>query len=107
MSQKKGALRLISTEYKLLDAESGYFDANGRFSIVVSEEKKSVPALVIECTFETHFHCKSPVVREMAERFTASELRLVLWPYFRELVFDLCGKMSIPPITIPLIAAEE
>jgi preprotein translocase subunit SecB len=107
MSQKKQPFRLISTEYRLLEAESGYFDASGKFSIMVTEEKKSTPALVIECTFETHFHCKSQVVRELAERFTASELRLVLWPYFRELVFDMCGKMSIPSITIPLTAAEE
>src|SRR5258708_3338195 len=107
MSQKERASRIIETEYKLLVAESGYFDATGKFSLAVAEGKKSTPALVIECSYETHFHCKAPVARELADRFTASELRLVLWPYFRELVFDLCGKMSIPPITIPLTTSEE
>ncbi len=107
MSQKERAVRVISTEYKLLEAESGYFDGSGKFSLAVADGKKSTPALTIECTYETHFHCKAPVARELADRFTASELRLVLWPYFRELVFDLCGKMSIPPITIPLTTSAE
>jgi hypothetical protein len=107
MSQKDRAISIISTEYKLLVAESDYFDASGKFSLSVSEGKKSISALTIECSYEAHFHCKAPVARELADRFTASELRLVLWPYFRELVFDLCGKMSIPPITIPFTTSTE
>jgi hypothetical protein len=107
LRNKDKTLRLISTEYKLLEAEKGYFDSSGNFSLIVKAEKKSDPALKIECCYETHFHCQSPVVREMADQFTSSELRLVLWPYFRELVFDLCGKMSIPPITIPLTTSSD
>lgn len=107
MGQKNRHGRLISTEYKLVAASSGYFDATGKFSLAVAESQKATPVLVIEALYETHFHCKAPVQKEMAERFVASELRLVMWPYFRELVFDLCGKMSIPPITIPLVASTE
>jgi hypothetical protein len=102
MKQSSAATRTISTEYKLLDAEEGYFDATGRFLLIVTDGKKSGPALTIECKYESHFHCRAPVDRDLAERFTNSELRLVLWPYFRELVYDLCGKMGIPPLTIPL-----
>jgi hypothetical protein len=107
MSQKNRAGRIISTEYKLVEADSGYFDATGKFSLVVAESQKANPVLVIEALYESHFHCKAPVRKELAERFVASELRLVMWPYFRELVFDLCGKMSIPPITIPLAASSD
>jgi hypothetical protein len=105
--QKDGGARSISTEYKLLEAASGYFNATGKFSLMVAEKLGANPALKIDCTFETHFHCNGPARKELAERFTSSELRLVLWPYFRELVFDLCGKMSIPPITIPLTTNSE
>lgn len=105
--QKDGGASTISTEYKLIAAQPGYFDATGRFSLTVAERKGAGPALRIDCTFETHFHCDGPSRKELAERFTSSELRLVLWPYFRELVFDLCGKMSIPPITIPLTTSAE
>jgi len=75
--------------------------------LAVAESQKAAPTLVIEALYETHFHCKAPTQREPAERFVASELRLIMWPYFRELVFDLCGKMSIPPITIPLVASTD
>ena len=107
MSQKNRPGRTISTEYKLVAADAGYFDATAKFSLVVVEEKKSNPALLIECVYEAHFHCKSPVARDLAERFTLSELRLLMWPYFRAFVSDLCGKMSISPITIPLATTEE
>jgi preprotein translocase subunit SecB len=107
MSQKNRPGKLISTEYKLREAESGYFDATGRFSLAVAEGQKANPALVIEAVYESHFHCKSPVDKELAERFVSSDLRLIMWPYFRELIFDLCGKMSIPPITIPLATSAE
>jgi hypothetical protein len=100
--QRGGATRSISTEYKLTDAADGYFDATGKFVLTVTDGKQSSPALVIECKYESHFHCHAPVNKEFAERFTTSELRLVLWPYFRELVHDLCGKMGIPPLTIPI-----
>jgi hypothetical protein len=100
--QKNGATRVISTEYKLLNAEEGHFDATGSFSLTVTGGKSSGPALTIECIYEAHFHCKAPVDRDLAERFTTSELRLVLWPYFREMVTNYCGKMCISPITIPL-----
>jgi preprotein translocase subunit SecB len=101
MKQKDGPTRSISTEYKLCEAEAGYFDATGKFLLTVTDGEKANPALIINCKYESHFHCKAPVDKDLAERFTASELRLVLWPYFRELVHDFCGKMGIPPVTIP------
>jgi hypothetical protein len=107
MSQRNKAGRLISTEYKLVVADAGYFDATGKFSLAVAEHQKATPALTIEAFYESHFHCKASVNPKLADRFVASELRLVMWPYFRELVFDLCGKMSIPPITIPLAAGMD
>lgn len=107
MRQKGRPRRIISTEYKLTDADAGYFDASGKLSLAVTDSTKAAPALLIECTYETHFHCKPPASKELAERFTASELRLVLWPFFREVVLDLCGKMGIPPITIPLATGAD
>jgi len=101
MGQKNRPGRTISTEYKLVGAGEGYFDATAKFSLVVVEEKKSTPALLIECIYQAHFHCvKSD--KDLVERFTSSELRLLMWPYFRAYVSDMCGKMSIGPITIPL-----
>ena len=104
MSQTNHSGRIISTEYRLVEADRGYFDATGKFSLAVADKQKATPVLQIDALYETHFHCKAPLQRDLAERFVASELRLVMWPYFRELVFGMCGKMSIPPLTIPLAA---
>jgi hypothetical protein len=107
LGKKNKAGRLISTEYKLSEAEPGYFDATAKFSLAVVEHQKATPALTIDALYESHFHCEAAANRELVERFVASELRLVMWPYFRELVFDFCGKMSIAPITIPLAASVD
>ena len=107
MGERDRATRTISTAYKLTGAKANYFDAVGKFLLTVTDDTRSKPALVINCTYESHFHCKAPLERALAERFTTSELRLVLWPYFRELVFDFCGKMGIPPIMIPLSTSTE
>lgn len=105
MRQDGRGSRTISADYDLLEAEKGYFDTSARFLLTITQAGESNPALMIECVYLAHFHCKK-TQREIAERFTKSELRLVLWPYFRELISDLCGKMAIPPITVPLSTTD-
>jgi hypothetical protein len=100
--ERGDSLRTISAEYNLVEAKGGYFESTGSFTLVAAHKKTGAIGLTIACAYVVHIHCKSPVDREMADRFTKGELRLILWPFFREFVFDLCGKMSIPPITIPL-----
>jgi preprotein translocase subunit SecB len=106
-SGKKNNTRTISAEYKLGQLEKEFFDVTARFTLTVEDKMKPPKALAVECIFDAHFHCStSDVSRERAERFTQSELRLILWPYFREFVSDISGKMAIPPLLIPLSAAE-
>ena len=101
---KDSAIRTIQADYELIEIgeKQGYFEATGAFALSVADAKSGNAALSITCTYMVHFHCATPVDRKLAERFAGSELRLVLWPFFREFVFNMCGKMSIPPITIPL-----
>jgi len=99
--------RTISADYKLVDAKKDYFDVSARFALTVVDKARAVKALSIECEFVGHFHCSvSDPPREFADRFTQSELRLILWPYFREFVSDITGRMSIPPILIPLATGD-
>jgi preprotein translocase subunit SecB len=107
MGQRNRPGRTISTEYKLVKAGTGYFDTSAKFLLVVVEEKKDNPALLIQCVYEAHFHCNESFAKDFAERFASSELRLLIWPYFRAFVSDLCGKMSIPPILIPLSTTTD
>jgi hypothetical protein len=102
MDQEPRPARTISTEYHLVEASEDYFDATATFSLVVVEKKQTQPALLIRCVYTSHFHCEKGASRDLIERFVRSEFRLVTWPYFRAYVSDMCGKMSIYPITIPL-----
>jgi hypothetical protein len=105
--KKKNNTRTISAEYKLDEVEKDYFDVSARFTLTVEDKMKPSKALAVECVFAAHFHCTAPEVpREFADRFTQSELRLILWPYFREFVSGITAKMAIPALLIPLSAAE-
>jgi preprotein translocase subunit SecB len=100
-------VRTILADYKLGDVRKDYFDVSARFRLTVEDKAKALTALAIECEFAGHFHCgASELPHEFADRFTQSELRVILWPYFREFVNDITGRMSIPPVLIPLATGD-
>ena len=107
LSGKKKSTRNITADYELVEVQKEFFDVMAKFRLAVHDKSQTSKPLTIECSFAGHFHSStSEVRRELADRFTQSELRLILWPYFRELVSNLTAKMSIPPILIPLSAGE-
>ena len=99
---EKNEVRSISAEYELERAQDDFFDAVAKFRITVSNKKTGLAALSIECTMDAHFHGKKKLEAGLAKRFIASELRLVVWPYFRQFVTDITSRMAIRPIVIPL-----
>lgn len=92
----------ISTNYQLERLEKEFFESSAKLRLVMEDKKNNVKLLQIECVFLGHFHGKSLLEDGLAERFTDSEFRLVVLPYFRQFVHDLSARMSIPPILIPL-----
>jgi preprotein translocase subunit SecB len=98
----------ISTDYHTAEVEKDFFNASAKLKLNVEDKKGVMPeAVLIECTFETHFHCDGcRITRDLAERFTESELRLVVWPYFRQFVNDATARMTIQPILIPFSAVS-
>jgi len=99
--QPRGAVRDVTATYELTNVADDFFDAMANFRLTIRGRKKEESVLAIDCAFEAHFHGANPMPRELADRFTTSELRLVVWPYFRQFVWDMTARMSIPPITIP------
>jgi len=106
LCEKNRLARRISTEYRSAEVEGDFFNASAKLTLTVGDRKGSAPpAVVVECTYMAHFHCDGcQITRELAERFTESELRLVVWPYFRQFVNDATAKMTIDPILIPFSA---
>jgi preprotein translocase subunit SecB len=107
--EKNRLTRRISTEYRPIEIEKDFFNASARLTLVMEDKRDpSSAAVVVECTYIAHFHCDGcQITKERAERFTESELRLVVWPYFRQFVNDMTSRMAIQPILIPFSAASE
>ncbi len=79
------------------------FDAHATLVVKLGSAKaRSKPSVEINATFEMHFHGAKPINRAFVDRFADSEVRLVIWPYFREYVSSVSGRMYIPPIILPL-----
>ncbi len=92
---KKGAVTEVTAESRLDDVHKHYLDATANYKLVVRDEKGSSPPLIIEAVFEGHVHGTPPLGKEFAERFVNSEFKALVWPYFRQLVFDTAAKMAI------------
>lgn len=105
--EKKKTAKKLKADYAISEINEKYFSAKAKLKATIQDEKEELLGVCIYCEYEVHFHCKRPVNNEFASRFVDSGLRLIIWPYFRELVFDLSGKMSIPPITLPLSTDVE
>jgi hypothetical protein len=60
---------------------------------------------------QIHYQCVYGVVDGKAEDYSDKSNQLaaggmfVMWPHFRELIHSLTGRMTIPPIVIPMFTA--
>jgi preprotein translocase subunit SecB len=104
MRSNKTEVPKISIEagYHLEEADKMFFESTAKFKLTIQGQKTGTRPVVIECAFLGHFHCKPPTRKELAQRFTEFEFRVIVWPYFRNFVQDITARMSIPPVVIPL-----
>jgi hypothetical protein len=95
-------IREIETDYKPVDVKEDHFDIEAKLVLTIAPKLTKSTILRIACTYSAHFHASVGCSGQAAERFAESEARIIIWPYFRQLVSDVTGRMYIPPITIPL-----
>lgn len=99
---KSGTLKnSISASYKLEHFEKAFFESRAKFKYTMENEEHGIAPVTIECVFYGDFQSKSPLTKELAELFTTSEFRVIVWPYFRQFVQDMTARMSIPPAVVP------
>jgi preprotein translocase subunit SecB len=96
----------LSVLWKCQPTEVGddYFEADARLSVKLRAGKEANPLLKLDATFRLHMHAPKPLNREFIDRFADSEVKIIIWPYFREYVTSVCGRMHIPQITLPFAA---
>lgn len=102
---QRSITRRVESKYRVSDFSGEHFDVTGNLFLRVEASGFKDPILAIDIVITGHFHSKTPktkVSRAEADRFAAEEARLILWPYFRQLVSDTSGRMHIGTITLPL-----
>jgi hypothetical protein len=98
----EGLTREIGSLYKAVHIEDDHFDVIAAYELNITHEQGKKRVLEVKCKFIAHFHASIDCNSETAARFANSEAKIIAWPYFRNLVSDLTGRLYIPPITIPL-----
>jgi hypothetical protein len=102
LEDRKHSAIELNASYRLLEIDDEAFDAEGEFRLVATD-KTGAEGLSLRCVYQVHFHVtRAAIDRKFAATFVQSELRIVLWPYFRYFVSDTCARMGIPPVTVPL-----
>lgn len=105
--KKEKATRNVKADYAVDYFGDDFFDAIGNFHLTIGTGAKDKLALEISCTIEAHLHTEVRYKHEHAKHFAESDLRVLLWPYFRQFVTDTTARMWIPPVTIPLSADTD
>jgi hypothetical protein len=100
--QKNGMVRTFEASYEATTIEGTRFDVIGRLEMKILSTKDDDELLKIACQYSCHFHARTRVDERAAQRFANAEARIIIWPYFRQLVTDLSARMYIPPIIVPL-----
>jgi len=97
----------ISSEYQLRDLTKKTFIVEGSFRWTATNAKNET-GLSLGCVYQARFHADDALAHQkLAKEFAHSEMRLILWPYFRQFAFETSARMSIPPITVPLTTELE
>ena len=90
-----------------IDVQDDYFEADANLILRLGPSAaKSKPTVEIDVTFRMHINAPKPINRALVDRFTDSDVRILIWPYFREYVSNATGRMHIPPIMLPLGVRE-
>jgi preprotein translocase subunit SecB len=71
--------------------------------LLFTPENEKDHVLKITCVFLLTFVTKTPFTKEFFSVFKELTLPLNSWPFFREFVQNMTQRMSMPPLTLPLI----
>lgn len=87
--------------YNLLDENEVIFIQHYDFISTKTNQKEF--ALKISCSFSAKFSSVEPLSDDFLEIFSKVNIHVNTWPYFREFVQSITQRMSLPPVTLPLL----
>jgi hypothetical protein len=98
----------IKDEASIVLKDNDSVDILHRYSLeILSKDKETKPIGRIDCTFCLNFSPAACFTPEFFEEFKKANLHINTRPFFREFVFNITARMSIPPILLPLLKAMK
>jgi len=108
LSKKTGALNAIfnmaSDGFEKRDHVASVF-SNATFLGMAADT--SVQVIGIKARYSVLLSFDEPVTEEFLEIFSKWNVRLIVWPFFRELVHSMVPRMGLPPLIAPLSFGPE
>lgn len=73
------------------------------FTLINTAKTKKDFCVKISCSYSVTFRSKTPLTSDFWDIFSAINLPINTWPFFREFVQNTTQRMSLPPLTLPLL----
>lgn len=106
LSKSKDGLAVDArAAWKRVDNDA--FDVRPEITIRAISKNKKDGALEIKAVYLVHLHGKPPINEAHIKRFVEADLRILIWPYFREFIASMSARMHIPPITLPITGGRK
>lgn len=77
------------------------FKVENKYTLLSKKENKI--GLKIEAVYLISFKSIATIDDDFFDIYKSMSLPLITWPFFRELVYSITSRTSIPPLTLPLI----
>ena len=73
------------------------------YDFICTKTNQKEYALKISCAFSAKFSSMEPLSNDFLEIFSKVNIHVNTWPYFREFIQSITQRMSLPPVTLPLL----
>ena len=99
----------LTPRIKLRSDFTPFEEEGQKYVVALQEVKLEIPneddviLVSIECTFELQYSTKHDFTEDFIEEFKHGPMLLQVAPYIRELIQDFTARMSIPPLTLPMV----
>jgi preprotein translocase subunit SecB len=82
------------------------FDVRAHVTIRIFAPATKKDFFTLSASYLLHVHAPAPLDPEHVQRFTESEVRLIIWPYVREYATSVFGRMHVPPAILPVTGSK-
>ncbi|MCK4226107.1 protein-export chaperone SecB [candidate division WOR-3 bacterium] len=90
--------------YKL--SEEGEFIVTHAYKLKGIKKDKKKVGFQISVTYKLTYKSKTHITDEIFDLFSKTSLPLQTWPYFRQFVHEMSGRMGLPALTLDLLKFE-